>query len=300
MVDTKPIIAAIGNFDGVHLGHQALLRETVKVAQRENACVGAIVFDPHPRRFFQPDAPGFLLSSSIGRDSLLRTHGAERVLRIPFDEVLSKMPPTDFVKNVLVDRMGVFGVVAGSDFRFGVNRQGNAALLKQLGEGADFFAAIVDLVTDDTQGEKFGSTAIRNAIQNGDMVSAARMLGHLWSVQGMVIEGQRLGRTLGFPTANITLGDYVEPRHGVYAVNVLHDGHAYDGVANFGRRPTVGSEAPLLEVHLFDFSGDLYGALIDVNFVDFIRDEQKFDGLDALKSQIAKDITSAQVILKTD
>ncbi len=300
MVAAKPIIAAIGNFDGVHLGHQALLRETVKIAQREGAIAGVIVFEPHPRQYFQPDAQPFLLTSSSGRDALLRSHGAEVILKIPFDAALAKTQPIDFVRDVLIKRMGVHGVVAGSDFRFGVDRQGDAALLKKMADGSAFFAEIVDLVSDAAQGEKFGSTAIRTAIKNGDMVGAARMLGHSWSVQGCVMQGQKLGRTLGFPTANMTLGDYIAPRHGVYAVRAMHDGKHFDGVANYGRRPTVGAEAPLLEVHLFDFSGDLYGLQINVEFIDFIRDEQKFDGLDSLKAQIAKDIKSAKLILRGD
>ena len=300
MVNAKSVIAAIGNFDGVHLGHQALLRETVNIAKRENACPGAIVFDPHPRQFFQPDAPAFMLTSSGDRDALLRSHGAEKILHIPFDEAMSKTSPVDFVHDVLIGQLGVFGVVAGSDFRFGVNRDGDASLLKQLSEGPEFFTAIVDLVNDGAQGVKFGSTAIRNAIQNGDMTGAARMLGHRWSVPGVIVQGQKLGRTLGFPTANMTLGDYIAPRHGVYAITARHDGVRYDGVANFGRRPTVGSDMPLLEVHLFEFSGDLYDVRLGVEFVDFIRDEQKFNGLEALKSQIAQDIKSAQLILKND
>lgn len=298
MVNSKPIIAAIGNFDGVHLGHQALLRETVEIAQNENALPGAIVFEPHPRRFFQPDAPAFMLTSSKGREALLRNHGAKKVLHIPFDEALSKMPPTEFIHDVLIKRMGIYGIVAGSDFRFGIDRQGDAALLTKLSEGPDFFAVTVDLVNDTAQGEKFGSTAIRNAITKGEMLSAARMLGHVWSVQGTIVQGQKLGRTLGFPTANMTLGSLIAPRHGVYAIRATHDDVRYDGVANYGRRPTVGADAPLLETHLFDFSGDLYGVQIDVEFVDFIRDEQKFDGLEALKSQIAIDIKSAKEILK--
>ena len=300
MVKSKPIIAAIGNFDGVHLGHQALLRETIHLARTNNAIPGAIVFEPHPRRFFQPEAPAFMLTSSEGRDALLRAYGAQQVLTIRFDKTLAKMPPIDFVNDILIHQMGVYGIVAGADFRFGVNREGDAALLKALGEAPDFFAAIIDLVDDADQGEKFGSTSIRNAIKIGDMIGAARMLGHSWSVQGVVIEGQKLGRTLGFPTANMTLGDYIPPRHGVYAIRAHHEGIRYNGIANYGRRPTVGAEAPLLEVHLFGFSGDLYGASIQIDFVDFIRDEKKFDGLDALKLQIAQDIKSAKVILKGD
>ena len=300
MVSAQRIIAAIGNFDGVHLGHQALLRETVRIAEREGAQPGVIVFEPHPRRFFQPDAPPFLLSSPQARDDLLKAHGAEQILKVVFNEMLANTLPSVFIYDMLIDRMGVSGIVAGADFRFGAKRKGDAALLQEIGKSSEFFVEIVDLLKDVPQGEKFGSTAVREAVSEGDMRAAAAMLGRPWAVRGAVVEGQKLGRTLGFPTANMLLGDYVEPRRGVYAVKVSHDGVTYDGVANYGRRPTVGSDAPLLEAHLFGFAGDLYGSTIEVAFIDFIRDEKKFDGLDALKAQIEKDITSSKEILARD
>ena len=300
MVSAQRTIAAIGNFDGVHLGHQALLRETVRIAEREGAQPGVIVFEPHPRRFFQPDAPPFLLSSPQARDDLLKAHGAEQILKVVFNEMLANTLPSVFIYDMLIDRMGVSGIVAGADFRFGAKRKGDAALLQEIGKSSEFFVEIVDLLKDAPQGEKFGSTAVREAVSEGDMRAAAAMLGRPWAVRGAVVEGQKLGRTLGFPTANMLLGDYLEPRRGVYAVKVSHDGVTYDGVANYGRRPTVGSDAPLLEAHLFGFAGDLYGSTIEVAFIDFIRVEKKFDGLDALKAQVEKDITSSKETLARD
>ena len=291
----KNIIAAIGNFDGVHLGHQALLQETVRIAREKGAAPGAIIFEPHPRRFFTPDAPPFLLYASEMRDELLREHGAEEILKIVFDASLSKLSPSNFVYDVLIDRLGVSGLVAGADFRFGAKRAGDRAFLEKVGEDPGFHVEIVDLLKEGS--EKFGSSAVREAIKAGDMAGAATMLGRPWSVAGRIAEGQKLGRTLGFPTANLTLGEIIEPRHGVYATRARVDGKEYAAVSNFGRRPTVGSDAPLLETHLFDFDGDLYGKTLEVVFIDFIRDEQKFDGLDALKAQIAKDCEQARKIL---
>jgi len=297
MVKRKGVIAAIGNFDGVHLGHQALLRETVRIAAEKDAAPGAIVFEPHPRRFFSPDAPPFLLYAPEMRDKLLKDHGAEEILKIVFDASLSKLSPSNFVYDVLIERLGVSGLVAGADFRFGAKRAGDRAYLEKVGEDSDFHVEIVDLVNDADGGEKFGSSAVREAIKQGDMAGAASMLGRSWSVSGRIAEGQKLGRTLGFPTANFTLGEIIEPRHGVYATRAFVDGKEFAAVSNFGRRPTVGSDAPLLETHLLDFDGDLYGKTLEVAFVDFIRDEQKFDGLDALKAQIAKDRDKASKIL---
>ncbi|MEQ8934881.1 MAG: bifunctional riboflavin kinase/FAD synthetase [Amphiplicatus sp.] len=294
---TKGAVAAIGSFDGVHRGHQFLIAETAKIARAQNAPVGVVVFDPHPRRFFQPDAPPFLLTTPARRDSLLKEAGADVVYSVTFDAALSAMSPEGFVKDVLKGRLGLSGVVTGSEFRFGKGRAGDAQSLTRLAAAQSMSAHLVEPLADAQETDKIGSTAIRAAIENGDMRAAAAMLGHLWTVDGVVEKGRQLGRTIGFPTANLTLGELIEPRRGVYAVKAKTGGKTYDGVANFGRRPTVGESAPLLETYLFDFSGDLYGAPLDVAFVEFLRDEKKFDGLDALKAQIAKDSEEARRVL---
>jgi riboflavin kinase/FMN adenylyltransferase len=297
MVGKQKIIAAIGNFDGVHLGHQALLRQTLEFAAQNGAKPGVIVFEPHPRRFFKPDAPPFLLCSPVKRDSLLKAHGVEEILKVVFNASLSKLSPSAFIEDVLIGRMKISGLVAGADFRFGANRAGDRALLEQIGQRENFSVKIAEIVKDAPAGEKFGSSAIRAALKGGAVDRAAAMLGRPWSVTSAVEAGQKIGRSIGFPTANMILGGLVEPRMGVYATRARVNGKTYDAVSNFGRRPTVGSAAPLLETHLFDFDGDLYGREMEVSFIAFLRDEQKFDGLDALKAQIADDCVRARALL---
>ena len=298
MVSGK-FIAAIGNFDGVHLGHQHLLRQTAAFAERHGADTAVVVFDPHPRRYFRPDDPPFLLSTSGQRDALLKSYGAKKIFALPFNKELSSLAPEAFVSDILKDQLSLAGVVTGVDFHFGAKRAGDGAALKEFGHAHGLAVELVDVLSESPDAEKFGSSAVRQALVDGAVDVAATMLGRPWSVKGVVSEGQKLGRTLGFPTANLTLGDLIEPRKGVYAVTVAvdDDPKIYGGVANFGRRPTVGETAPLLEVHLFGFSGDLYGRAIEASFVGFIRDEKKFDGLDALKSQIGADCETARQIL---
>jgi len=290
------VIAAMGNFDGVHPGHCALIKETIVFASENGASVGAVLFEPHPRRYFRPEDPPFLLTSSAQRDELLRAAGAETVIALTFDKALASQSPGEFVRGMLKDRLGLAGVVVGADFRFGSFRAGDAAALQKLGGEAGLKVRIVTLLAHEGA-EKFGSSAARNALRAGNVKLAAELLGRPWSVQGKVLEGQKLGRTLGFSTANLTLGDLIEPRKGVYATRARLGDKIYDAVSNFGRRPTVGESAPLLETHLFGFSGDLYGEEIEVAFIDFIRDERKFDGLDALKAQIAADCETAKTRL---
>lgn len=294
----QAVIAALGNFDGVHRGHQALLAAAAAFAARQGAVAGAAVFEPHPRRYFQPDAPPFLVTSSTRRDALLRAHGADEVLHIGFDASLATRSPASFVVDVLRDQLGLAGVVAGSDFRFGKARAGDAQSLARLCAENGLAGLIVDPLAEAGHVEKIGTTLVREAIAAGDMPRAAALLGRRWSVEGVVERGQALGRTIGFPTANLTLGERIEPRRGVYVVAVAVGPRTYKGVANFGRRPTVGAAAPLLEAHLFDFDGDLYGAEIDVSFVLFLREERRFDGLGALRDQIARDCEAARRALE--
>ncbi len=297
MVKNTGVIAAIGNFDGVHLGHQHLLRETAALARAHQMRAGVVLFEPHPRRYFKPHDPAFLLTSSAQRDALLRSCGVEEIFPLTFDKALASLSPADFVRGVLKEKLGLGGIVAGVDFQFGKDRAGNSDALQAIGADAGLTVKVVSLLSESIDTAKFGSSAVRKAIASGDMKRAAEILGRRWSVEGVIVEGQKLGRTLGFPTANFTLGEIIEPRRGVYVTRANVDGEGYDAISNFGRRPTVGSDAPLLETHLLDFAGDLYGKEITVAFVNFIRDEQKFDGLDALKAQIAKDSEKARAIL---
>ncbi len=297
MVTTDKLIAAIGNFDGVHRGHQHLLAETISFAESHDARPAALTFDPHPRRFFRPEEPPFLLTAPALRNDLLQRYGAEKVLVLTFDAALSSQTPEAFMAETLKNDLGLAGVVAGADFRFGKGRAGGIEALQTIGEAAGLLVRIAEVVADKPFAEKYSSSDARSAIKKGDMAAAAHILGRPWAVRGRVIEGQRLGRTLGFPTANLTLDDVLAPRIGVYAVRAIIDGAPRDGVSNYGRRPTTGAGAPLLETYLFDFDGDLYGREIDIEFVEFIRDERKFDGLEALKAAISSDCERARAIL---
>lgn len=294
MAMSSPYAAAIGNFDGVHRGHRFLLDRTIAFAASIGATPAAVVFDPHPRRFFRPEDPPFLITNAQTRNALIMEAGAARVLPLTFDRALASLSPEAFVREILKDRLALAGVVTGQDFRFGAGRSGDAAGLAALCEASGIKPHIVEPLSDQQHTEKIGSTAVREAILTGAVDRAAAMLGRPWRVDGIVERGRQIGRTLGFATANLTLGELIEPRRAVYAVRALVDGRRYGAVANFGRKPTVGAVSPLLEVHLFDFSGDLYGQRIGVEFIAFLRDERKFDGLDALKRQIGADCIEAR------
>ena len=297
MVTGDRYIAAIGNFDGVHRGHQHLLAETIAFARNHGCRPAALTFDPHPRRYFRADDAPFLLTAPGLRNDLLRRYGAEKVFILTFDAALSSQTPETFMAKTLKDELGLAGVVAGAVFRFGKGRSGGIEALQTIGEEAGLLVRIAEVVAEEPFAEKYSSSDARTAIADGDMERAAHILGRPWTVRGRVADGQKLGRTLGFPTANVTLGDVMEPRRGVYATRAIINGKAYNAVSNFGRRPTVGETAPLLETHLLDFDGDLYGADIDIEFIAFLRDEQKFDGLDALKAAISSDCELAREIL---
>lgn len=294
---TRARLAAIGNFDGVHLGHQFLLEKTIARAGELGAAPAALLFEPHPRRYFAPDAPPFLITASAQRDALLRGYGAEDVIALTFNKALASLTPEAFVNEILVTQLQLRGVVVGADFHFGARRAGNAAILKALGAGAGLDVTVIEILADEGEAEKFGSSAVRAAIAAGEPARAAAMLGRDWSVIGVVEEGQKRGRTIGFPTANFTLGEIIEPRYGVYATRTRIGGETFASVSNFGRRPTVGAPAPLLETHIFDFDREIYGVEIEVNFIEFLRPERKFESFDALKAQIARDCEKARAIL---
>lgn len=293
-------VVALGNFDGVHRGHQALLAETCAVAAREKTKPGAIIFEPHPQRFFRRDAPPFRLTPFRPKTHLIAASGIRLLFALPFDAAMAATSAEHFVEHILVRDLGVRHVLTGADFLFGKDRGGNVALLRAMGERLGFAVTTFGTVASPA-GAKISSTLIRNALREGRMDDAGWALGHYWTVEGRVQPGDRRGRTIGFPTANVSLKDYIEPALGVYAVRVtLGEGgsaRTYDGVANFGRRPTFDKKDVLLEVHLFDYAGDLYGQHIAVSFIARLRAEQKFAGLDALKAQIARDAATAREIL---
>lgn len=291
-------VAALGNFDGVHAGHRAVLDAAGALAQRLGAVVSAAVFKPHPRRFFMPETEPFRLMTDAQRARALHAAGAQAVFAIPFDRMLSEMSPEAFARTILVERLGLAGVVTGGDFRFGKGRAGDAATLQKLGEALGFVAETAPEILG--EGAKISSTAVREALKAGAPEAAAALLGRPWAIEGEVEAGDRRGRTIGFPTANIALGDYLRPAFGVYAVRAHLPGEAAPrpGVANLGRRPTVDGTEARLETHLFDFDGDLYGQTVEVALERFIRPEQRFDGLEALKAQIAADSAAARRLLE--
>lgn len=289
-------VIAIGNFDGVHRGHQALIDAGRRVAADLKAPFGILAFEPHPQEFFRRTREKFRLTPFRNKADTLKRLQVDILYAVPFNERLAAMPADAFIEQVLVKGLNVRHVLIGGDFQFGKGRTGTAQTLREAGERLGFGVTVFQPVLENGD-HKISSTDIRNALKEGRPRDAARLLGHWWTVSGHVQGGDQRGRTIGFPTANISLKGYLEPALGVYAVQVDVGGQRYGGVANFGRRPTFNKQDTLLEVHLFDFAGDLYGRQIDVAFIDFIRPERKFDGLDSLKRQIAVDSDEARRLL---
>jgi riboflavin kinase / FMN adenylyltransferase len=290
---------ALGNFDGVHRGHQALLAMTAEHARALGAPLVALTFEPHPRRFFVADTAPFRLTLPPAKLRLLEQYGVQAVLAQRFDPAFAAVTADAFVDDVLLGGLGARHVVCGYDFTFGARRGGNVEKLRKTGEKRGFGVTILDPVM--REGEIYSSTRIREALRAGMVREAAELLGHTWEIEGVVEQGDHRGRTIGFPTANVALGEHLRPRFGVYAVRALIDGQESNGwrnaVANLGKRPTVGKLQENFEAHLFDFAGDLYGKTLRVALVDFIRPEMKFAGLDQLKAQIAADGQSARRLL---
>lgn len=289
-------IVAIGNFDGVHRGHQALIAQGLELARAKGAPFGILAFEPHPQEFFRKTGEKFRLTPFRPKAEMLCRLGVDVMFALPFNARLAAMTGDQFIDDVLAKGLGVSHVITGDDFQFGKGRAGDAALLKSEGAKRGFEASVFEVVMAD-DAHKVSSTEIRKALKDGRPRDAAALLGHPWTVSGHVRGGDRRGRTIGFPTANISLKGYLEPALGVYAVKVTGLGQDFAGVANFGRRPTFDKQDTLLEVHLFDFDGDLYGRTLDVAFIEFIRPEMKFAGLDALKAQIQADGEKARAIL---
>lgn len=288
-------VLALGNFDGVHRGHAAVIEKARDLARDLGRPAGAAVFSPHPRGFFQPDAAPFALMNEAQRVRALQAEGADIIHHIVFDAALSKMSPDAFVDEVIHRGLGAAGIVTGADFCFGAGRAGSAEDLQRLCAAHGVKTAVTRAVSGGDGPGKISSSDVRSALREGDPARAAALLGRPFAIEGAVQTGDRRGRTIGFPTANIALDAYVRPAFGVYATRSrLEDGAVVAGVANLGRRPTVDGQEARLEVHLFDFSGDIYGRTLETELIDFIRPEQKFDGLDALKAQIFADCATAR------
>jgi len=288
---------ALGNFDGFHLGHQAVVGRAIERARAAGRPAIVATFDPHPMRYFRPDSPYFRLTSLDQRAALFAAAGVDAMYVFDFDAALAALSAEAFVTERLVGDLGVAGVATGEDFTFGKGRSGDIPLMRALGEVNGF--AVDTIAPVQLDGATVSSTRIRAALRDGDPRAAARLLTRPYAIEGVVQHGDKVGRTLGFPTANIDLTNYLRPRFGIYAVRGrLPDGRVLDGAANLGVRPSFDPPKELLEPYFFDFSGDLYGQTIAVELVDFIRPEAKFDSMDALTARMADDVATAKRLLQ--
>ncbi len=297
--DDRGASVAIGNFDGVHLGHQHVIDIARRKGAELPAPLGIVTFEPHPREFFAPTAPPFRLMNAETRAHRFAKLGVKRLYGLPFDAILSSLSAERFAREVLADGLGVRHVVVGADFQFGKGRDGDVDSLKAFGESMGFGVTVADLLH--IEGLEISSTAIRKALAEGRPRDAAAMLGHWHRIDGEVFGGDQRGRELGYPTTNMSVNRLHPPRFGIYAVKVEvltgpYKGH-YDGAASVGVRPTFGDNQPNLETFIFDFSGDLYGEHLSVAFIEYLRPEEKFDSLDDLVAQMDKDCARAREIL---
>jgi riboflavin kinase / FMN adenylyltransferase len=291
----RGMVVAMGNFDGVHLGHRAVIDAALQMGRAHSRPALAVTFEPHPRSFFSPNTPQFRLTDETGKLRLLAGTGLAGAVVMTFDQRRAGTTAQDFVHHDLIERLGISGIAVGYDFHFGKGRVGSPSLL--VGEAPRLGIEVDVQPHVDIAERPVSSSAIRMALAEGQIEDATTMLGGPWFINGEVIHGEKRGRDLGFPTANIRLDKNCGLKHGIYAVRVGHGALRLDGVASFGRRPTFDNGAPLLEVFLFDFKGDLYGSSLDVAFIAFIRDELKFDGVTALIRQMDDDSARARAAL---
>ncbi|WP_166303552.1 MULTISPECIES: bifunctional riboflavin kinase/FAD synthetase [unclassified Bradyrhizobium] len=291
----KGAVVAMGNFDGVHLGHRAVIGAALAMGKAHGVPALAVTFEPHPRSFFSPNTPQFRLTDETNKLRLLAATGLAGAVVMTFDKARAGTTAQDFIHHDLIDRLGISGIAVGYDFHFGKGRVGSPSLLvseaPRLGIEVDVQAHV------DIEERPVSSSAIRMALAEGQVTDATTMLGGPWFVTGKVIHGEKRGRDLGYPTANIRLDKHCGLKHGIYAVRVGKGSQRFDGVASFGRRPTFDNGAPLLEVFLFDFKGDLYDTVLDVAFIGFIREELKFDTIEALIRQMDDDSAKARAVL---
>ncbi|MBC6981022.1 bifunctional riboflavin kinase/FAD synthetase [Caulobacter sp. 17J80-11] len=288
---------ALGNFDGVHRGHRRVIADAAQAAARLKAPLGVISFDPHPRRLFQPDAEPFHVMSLGQQARALEALGVDLFYVLPFDAEMAAMSDHAFAEQVLAQGLGARHVAVGFDVTYGKGRTGSPQSLAEDGRRLGFSVSVAERAADDRD-VKYSSSAVRDALKAGRPEEAGEILGRPFAIEGQVVHGDKRGRTIGFPTLNVSLSDYVRPAFGVYATRTrLEDGREVPGVSNLGRRPTVNGADERLETHLFDFDEDLYGQTVETALLAFLRPEQKFDGLDALKAQIAADAQAARDLL---
>ncbi len=300
---SKNAVVTIGNFDGLHRGHQQLISIAAEEARRRGVAHGLLTFEPHPRSFFRPLEPEFRLTPAALKTRLVKAMGVDFMVSLDFDAALSAMSPEEFILENLVKRLGVSHMVSGYDFHFGKGRKGSPETLRDMGRIHGFGVTIVDQVTDDGDGRApFASTSIRDALRNGHVTAAARELGYDWIVMGEVVHGDKRGRSIGFPTANIIVNAGVEPYRGIYAVEVRDAAAplgtpAWQGAAYFGDRPTFNTNRTFLEVYLLDQDLDLYGRTLMVSFVELVRGDKTFKSVDELVVQMKNDCEEVRKIL---
>jgi riboflavin kinase/FMN adenylyltransferase len=296
-------VVAIGNFDGIHRGHQAIIGEAARLARAQDAPLAVLTFEPHPRSFFRPELAPFRLTPFRLKTRLIEALGVDVLVVLTFDEALSRLTADEFAADVLAKGLGIRHAVVGDNFAFGHKRGGTVATLEALGERHDFAVSCLSRVRG-PGGEIYSSTRVRDYLQAGNPTRAALLLGRYWEIEGRVNPGDRRGRTLGMPTANLSLEGYLEPARGVYAVRAGLDRGAairwHDGVANLGVRPMFDGKTSLLEAHLFDFAQDIYGQHLRVALVELLRPEMTFESIDALVAQMADDARRARVILAAE
>jgi riboflavin kinase/FMN adenylyltransferase len=295
----RKAVYAVGNFDGVHLGHRAVIERTKALARARGAPSAVLTFEPHPADFFAGRPVVFRLTPFAAKAGAIRSLGVDGGVFLTFDATLAALSAEAFVEDILVRSLDIGAAVVGWDFHFGKGRSGSPAFLQAAGERLGFDVDVIAKVEASDPGghEVISSSTVRSALERGDVAAAAARLGRPYAVTGVVIGGQKLGRTLGVPTANIALEPTNRLAHGVYAVRAEVDGRTHDGVASFGVRPTVDNGAPLLETYLFDFDADVYGHEMRVEFIERIRPELKFDSLEALKAEMTRDLARARAIL---
>ena len=288
-LDIEPSAAAIGNFDGVHLGHEKVLEEAKKLSREKKLPISVLTFDPHPREFFSSEKNNFLLQTNTQKVETLRKHGIDNLINLQFDKNLSELQPEEFIERILYKNLSLRHVFVGKDFKFGKNRKGDIYALKNIGTKYNISVSSISLKTLNTV--SISSSKIRELLKSGNIIEANKLLGRPYKISGLVIEGDKRGRSINFPTANIKLGNLIMPAFGVYSVSVKGiENKIYNGIANIGRRPTVNDRGVLLEVNIFDFNNNIYGKEISVNLLNFIRKEKKFDGIESLKTQIKNDV----------
>lgn len=289
-------VVAIGNFDGVHRGHQTVLNCAVETARSSAKPAVAMTFEPHPRIVFRPDVPLFRLTPAAAKARVMQAIGLDGVVVVPFDRDLASVSAEDFIDRILIGRLAVSHVVIGYNFHFGKGRAGSPSFLEQAGRQRGFGVTVIEAFTDEG-GTGISSSRIRAALEAGDVAGASAALGYRWFVEAEIVHGDKRGRQLGYPTANMKLPADCVLAHGIYAVRIRIDGVLRDGVASYGRRPTFGDGIPVLEVFVFDFSGDLYGKTVDVAFIAYLRSERKFDTVDALVAQMNRDSDEARAAI---